>query len=149
MVLVLPDERDGLASLESRMDAAAFDGWLAALHTTEVEVSLPRFEIDPPSALSLRGPLQELGMVSPFDDRADFGGMTREALYIDDAYHKAFVEVNEEGTEAAAATGIVMNLATAVPQTAMFRADHPFLFFIRDTVSGAVLFMGKVLDPVA
>jgi serpin B len=147
MVLVLPDERDGLASLESRMDAAAFDGWLAALHPAEIEVALPRFEIDPPGAMSLEGPLRELGMALPFEADADFGGMTRDtSLYIDDAYHKAFVEVNEEGTEAAGATAIVMVEASAMMPPA-FRADHPFLFFIRDTVSGAVLFMGKVLDP--
>ncbi len=84
-----------------------------------------------------------------FDREADFTGISSERpLFIFDAYHKAFVEVNEEGTEAAAATGVVMGLESArVSPTTTFRADHPFLFLIRDLRNGSVLFLGRVMNP--
>ena len=97
-----------------------------------------------------------MGMPNAFDDKnnpnytgdADFSGMTgRTNLFISHVLHKAFVEVNEEGTEAAAATAVVMSLRGIPEPPPVFRADHPFIFMIRDNTSGGILFMGKVLNP--
>ena len=90
-----------------------------------------------------------LGAELIFSDAADFSGIASEPTTISEVVHKAFVEVNEEGTEAAAATGVVMRKCAAVvpTQPVVFKADHPFLFFIRDTSSNAVMFAGRVLEP--
>jgi len=90
-----------------------------------------------------------MGMTDAFDeDKADFSGMSgKKDLFITAVLHKAFVEVNEEGTEAAAATGVVVGLTAAPPRQPVFRADHPFLFLIRDLRSNSILFLGRVMDP--
>jgi serpin B len=99
------------------------------------------------TAFTLNEVLIALGMTDAFGDKADFSGMdgTKELL-ISKVLHKAFIEVNEEGTEAAAATAVVMKLR-AMPQSIEFRADHPFLFIIRENQTGAILFMGRMLKP--
>lgn len=127
-----------LAGLLDRIHAARMQ---------EVQVFLPRFKMTVTPNLQ-RG-LQQLGLSDAFSPRlADFSGMTgSQDLYIGAAAHKAFVEVNEEGTEAAAATGLVMRATSAVMDPTVFRADRPFVFAIRDRVSGTVLFMGRVVDP--
>ena len=156
MVLLLPNERDGLGALEQALTAERLSGWIGALQPAQVEVELPRFRIDPPASVPLKDTLRTMGMPIAFTPQADFTAMSAattpdEQLYIDNVFHKAFVEVNEEGTEAAAATAVVMRArgggAGAAPPTPRFVADHPFLFLIRDTRSGAVLFMGRVADP--
>ena len=154
MVLVLPDAPDGLAALESSFTAARLDGIVASLAPTRVHVSLPKFEVDPPGALGLGAVLAKLGMADAFSPAmADFTGIAnppdpRDRLFISEVFHKAFVKVDEKGTEAAAATAGVMDRAGAVMvQPAEFKADHPFLFFIRDNASGMILFMGRVADP--
>jgi serpin B len=158
MTVVLPDAVNGLDAVEQRLTPATLDGWLAGLRTTEVIVSFPRFEIDPPAAIPLVAPLQELGMALPFDrERADFTGIAAppdpgDRLYVEKVFHKAFVKVDEKGTEAAAATAVDVNaMATSVPapNPPEFRADHPFLFLLRDVASGTILFMGRVSDPAA
>jgi serpin B len=113
----------------------------------EIIVSLPRFTLE--AEFSLMPVLCDLGAELAFSDEADFSGIGEEPLQISEVVHKAFVEVNEEGTEAAAATGVMMGLcATAQPaEPLVFKADHPFLFFITDRDTGAVLFSGRVLDP--
>jgi len=90
-----------------------------------------------------------MGMADAFDSgRADFSGMTGDRdLFISAVVHKGFVDVNEEGTEAAAATAVVMTRERMPPPAPVFRADHPFLFLIRDTKTGAILFFGRILDP--
>jgi len=88
-----------------------------------------------------------MGMPTAFTDAADFSGMTgNRELFIDKVIHQAFIEVNEEGTEAAAATGVSMRLSAAMPGE-VFRADHPFIFLIRDMDTGVILFMGRMTDP--
>jgi serpin B len=146
MIIVLPTARDGLPALEKKLDSVAFDKLLKTLHSTGVDVWLPRFKVE--QQLELGSTLASLGMPSAFSaSSADFTGMTAEkGLFISAVIHKAFVEVNEEGTEAAAATGVVMGIES-VQQTASFRADHPFLFALRDSKSGAVLFLGRLVDP--
>ena len=120
---------------------------MEALHPARVDVALPRFKMT--AELELSSTLSALGMPLAFDDKkADFTGITRaEPLFISQVRHKAFVEVNEEGTEAAAATGVVMTTRSAPALPQVFRADHPFVFLIRDVATGTVLFMGRVTDP--
>jgi serpin B len=150
MTVVLPDHRNGLGELERTLSLDAFGRYTEGLHPQQVKVVFPRFRLDPPSSLSVRGALSSLGMRLAFTDHADFGGMVANApLMIDEVYHKAFVQLDEEGTKAAAATAVVMAPAgVAEPRSVPeFRADHPFLFLIRAVDSGAILFLGRVSDP--
>jgi serpin B len=154
MTIVLPAAADGLAAVEARLSPAVLDAWIGALAPTNVVVSLPKIEIDPSSALSLGGVLSALGMPLAFSEsEADFSGMVSSpapGLYLSKVFHKAFVKVDEKGTEAAAATAAVMmprSVQRQVQPPPEFKADHPFLFFLRDTKSGAILFMGRVSDP--
>jgi serpin B len=116
-------------------------------------VALPRFAVD--TGATLRPILEALGMESAFDPgAADFSGMadldaTGEELYVDDVYHDATVTVDETGTEAAAATAAVIDFTSAPPTEFEFVADRPFLFAIRDRPTGAVLFLGRVVDAGA
>ncbi|MEW6277877.1 MAG: serpin family protein [Candidatus Eremiobacterota bacterium] len=147
MDVLLPRERDGLARLEKSISADALTGWARKAHPAQVRVSLPRFTVR--SRLELSKVLGAMGMPLAFGTGADFSGMdgTRE-LSIGKVFHQAVVEVNEEGTEAAAATAVVMVRSTsAQPGPEVFRADRPFLFLIRDTRSGAILFMGRLVQP--
>ena len=153
MQILLPKERDGLAALERSLTV----GMLETLDKTsfhQVNVSLPKFTIDPPMPLALKPELTKLGMVRAFQDDAEFPHIAHmppgEGLALSDVFHKAFVEVNEEGTEAAAATGVVMIRTTSIHKPVPpkdFVADHPFLFFIRDKRNGTILFVGRVSSP--
>jgi len=153
MMVVLPDRADGLAAVEQSLSAAKLEAWTRALAPENVALSLPRFEVSPPT-LEMGAKLVELGMPNAFDrDKADFTGIAnpsdpRDRLKIDKVFHKAFVKVDEKGTEAAAATAVVMARGGGPPPKALeFRADHPFLFFITDKTTGLVLFIGRVADP--
>ncbi len=148
--LLLPKKEDGLAALEASLSSPAVEGWLAKLTRQRVQVSLPRFKVETSSELSKT--LSAMGMPSAFEPKlADFSGIaTDRKLYLSAVIHKAFAEFNEEGTEAAAATAAVVMRATAVyaqRPPVVFRADHPFLFLIRDLRSGSILFMGRVEYP--
>jgi serpin B len=148
LLVVLPAEKDGLASLEAQWAAGdAYQQVTGGLrHEKEVVVSLPRFEVA--AEFKLKPVLCDLGADLAFSDHADFSGIAEERLKISEVIHKAFVEVNEEGTEAAAATAVGMVRCIAMPAPAkVFWADHPFLFFIRDRNTNAVLFSGRLLDP--
>jgi serpin B len=156
MVIVLPDEEDGLAELETGLDAARLEAWIAGMRRERVAVSLPSFTVDPPAPLALAAPLRSLGIELAFDrERADFTGLANpsdpaDRLYISEVFHKAFVKVDEKGTEAAAASAVMMaRVASAEAPPKEFRADHPFLFVIRDQKTGAFLFLGRVADPAA
>ena len=153
MYVLLPDKRDGLAELERSLPAKlkALQPKLAA---AEVSVSLPKFVIDPAEPLQLADVLVALGMKDAFDaKKADFTGIgtppdPNNKLYISSVLHKAFVKVDEKGTEAAAATAVEMlEGAGAPPPSVPFTADHPFVFFILDRETGLMLFMGRVVDP--
>lgn len=146
MDIILPKEKTDLLQVEQSLTDAQVRKWLGQLAKREVLVTLPKFKMTVDVRMS--EVLSAMGMPLAFSGDADFSGMTgREQLCISEVYHKAFVEVNEEGTEAAAATGLVMR-ATAMPvQPAEFRADRPFHFMIRDAGTGTVLFMGRVMDP--
>ena len=149
MSFVLPRAQDGLAAVEARLDDATLASWLGAGETTVVGVSLPKFTIDPAEPARLSDELKAMGMPTAFDrGAADFTAMAAERLYISQVFHKAFVKVDERGTEAAAATSVDMvPMAVVPPPPSEFRADHPFLFFLRDLPSGVILFAGRVERP--
>jgi len=148
MVVVLPDAKHGLPGVESALNAGSLGALLGKMGFTELaEVQLPRFKVT--ARYDMVEKLKALGMKLPFENEADFSGIApKEPLKISKVIHKAFVDVNEEGTEAAAATAMTM-VAGCIPTSApkRFIADHPFLFFIRDTATGAILFMGRLADP--
>lgn len=155
MVWLLPATRSGagaLAAVEAQLSQESLARWRSALTEVSVEVQIPRFRMAPPT-IRLSDTLQELGMPLAFDAHADFRGIADlpDGLYISEVFHKAFVEVNEEGTEAAAATAVVMVTRRAGPapqaEPPRFIADHPFLFLLMDRRTGAVLFVGRVTDP--
>ena len=146
MLILLPREIGGLEKLETRLTRETLDRWINNLRMREVIVCLPRFEMTFPFRLD--DTLQTLGLVDAFDmNKANFSGMdgSRE-LYIGAVLHKAFVAVDEKGTEAAAATAVIMQLrAMTIPPT--FRADHPFVFLIRENSTGSILFLGRMVAP--
>ncbi len=149
MLVLLPRQVEGCGALENMLSAAMSSRSLSQMKQQKVELFLPRFKLE--SDFKLNGALANLGMKDPFGPKADFSGMDgARDLYISDVFHKAWGEVNEEGTEAAAATGVVAALASvrrAPPPIPVFRADHPFIFLIRDTRSGSVLFLGRFAHP--
>jgi serpin B len=152
MVIVLPDDPKGLPAVEKALTAEALDGWLTSAKSTRVALGVPRFKIEPGEAIQLRKPLETLGVVTAWDaSKADFTGMAPKdaQLVISDAFHKAFIAVDEAGTEAAAATAVSMRAGSAAPvdEPVPFVADHPFLFLIRDTKTGTILFLGRLVKP--
>ncbi|MGA2575494.1 MAG: serpin family protein [Bryobacteraceae bacterium] len=145
--ILLPKTNDGLAELERSIKPDELSGWFGALTSHKVETAIPKFRAD--SAFSLKDMLSRMGMADAFGRTADFSGIDgRRDLLVANVVHKAFVDVSEEGTEAAAATGITVRpMAMRRQEQTVFRADHPFAFFIRDTASGAILFEGRLLQP--
>ncbi len=145
MVLLLPEETGGLPALERNLNTATLADWLASMRRQEVDVMLPRFRVE--SQFQLNQALAALGMKEAFEPTADFSGMDPERrLFLSAVIHQAFVEVNEEGTEAAAATGAVMQVTSMPMPPKVFRADHPFIFIIMGP-NDEILFMGRVEDP--
>jgi serpin B len=144
MVVFLPREVDGLRDLERSLTATSLRTWLGQIRTEGINVSLPRFKMT--AGFQLDEILQAMGMTDAFNSSlADFSGMTgNRRLFIDAVLHKATLDVNEEGSEAAAGTAVVMKKG---PMPPVFNADHPFLFIIRDTASGSILFIGRLVDP--
>ncbi len=149
MVVLLPDAVEKLPDLEAKLSAPNLSRWLSELRTREVQVYLPRFELT--SQFALAEALKAMGTTRVFGPaEADLSGMSREkGLYLSTVIHKAVVEVNEEGTEAAAATETDFKKSEP-PFSAdpvIFRADHPFVFLIRDERTGSVLFLGRLVNP--
>ncbi len=149
MVIILPREKDGLINLERQLTLEKINSWLPGWRPREVEVYLPKFKLE--AAFMLADTLKEMGMPAAFDQKsADFSGMAdfpaAYQLYISKVIHKAFVDVYEEGTEAGAATGMFMDAGgRSLPE--IFRADHPFIFLIKDNKTGAILFLGRYVKP--
>jgi serpin B len=151
MIILLPRDREGLNALEAGLTPIRLDAWLREIRSEEVTVTFPRFRFTTDSEIS--DILKSLGMTEAFDpEKADFSGMTTaETLFISAVLHKAFIAVDEEGTEAAAATAVAM-VATAMPikkEPKVFTADHPFVFMIRHRETGSILFLGRLFDPSA
>jgi serine protease inhibitor len=145
--VLLPKANDGLRDLEKSLTPEMLSQWLGALQSHKVEVGLPKFRAE--SQFSLRDALSQMGMPDAFTGAADFSGIDdRRDLTLSDVLHKAFVDVSEEGTEAAAATGgTVTFVAMLNAPRKVFRADHPFAFLIRDAQSGVILFEGRLATP--
>lgn len=144
MVLVLPAEGT-LDDFEASLTGDKLAAITSGMTDHGVSVMLPRFKIE--SQFDLGDKLSKLGMVDAFTGAADFSGMNgKGGLYISAVIHKAFVDVNEAGTEAAAATAVIVG-ETSAPEPAEIHFDRPFLFFIRDVATGTVLFFGRVEDP--
>lgn len=152
MVAILPKARDGLAAIEAELTDVKLGEWLQKLDTSSppdhvqgVFVELPKVQMDRDH--DLVDPLKAMGMGIAFDRyRANFRGMSDEQLFISDVLHKTFLRIDEKGTEAAAATAVVMSGESSGPEL-HFRADHPFLLLIRDRKTGAILFLGRIVEP--
>lgn len=147
MLLLLPKRIDGLKQLEDSLSIENIELWRNNLAKTKVIISIPKFKMDYKNLL--KKTLTDMGMVDAFIyPQANFAGMDGRTdwLFIDNVIHQAYVEVNEQGTEAAAATAVGV-VGGAPPPPPTFRADHPFLFLIQDDKTGSILFIGRVTDP--
>jgi serpin B len=147
MLVVLPRARDGLAAVEQSLSAQRIGQWRSRLRAREVEVSLPKFQIE--AFFSLKPAMEALGMKRAFAPDADFSAMAgtdRGDLFLHAVLHKAMVTVSEEGTEAAGASA-VEPAQSLPPDMATFYADHPFLFAICDMRNGSILFLGRLVRP--
>jgi serpin B len=166
MVLIAPMAHDGLNAIEEKLSSAKLDEWVGKLKQRQTQIVLPTFKLETEYALGEggtdpKGILPAMGMKRAFTDprlenSADFSGMhvpasPMDALYIGKVIHKAFLEVNEKGTEAAAATAVAMSSPASLPRTEpfnpVFKADKPFLMLIRHDATGAILFMGRMMTP--
>ncbi|MBU1200928.1 MAG: serpin family protein [Nanoarchaeota archaeon] len=149
MIVILP-KTDDLEIIEESIDATKVVEWKGLLREQRVDVYFPKFKFE--TTYSMAETLANMGMPTAFTDSADFSGMTgKKDLMISKVIHKAFVEVDEKGTEAAAATAIIMQVTSIQNPTPIpiFRADHPFIFLIQDKATGEILFLGRVSDPNA
>jgi serpin B len=154
LTIVMPDDVEGLSGLEKALTADKLAKWTDALAVENLRVALPKFELSAEQAMSLGATLRALGMSAAFErDKADFTGIASppkkaDRLSIAEVFHKAFVKIDEKGTEAAAATAVVAVSGAGVPPAPRdFAVDRPFLFFVRERISGMILFMGRVADP--
>ena len=149
LLVLLPDATDGLAQLEQRLTADNLNRWLSLLQHQEAQVFMPRFRLA--SVIRLEDTLRSMGMTSAFAAKqADFSGMNgRHDLFLSAVIQKVFIDVNEKGTEAAAATEVEVKSAGGIGPPQVFRMDHPFLFLLRDNQVGTILFMGCVWNPLS
>jgi serpin B len=150
MLVFLPNDMNGLAKLEQGLSADKLKNWMDQMDYTDVQVRFPKFKLSYDA--SLKAVLSEMGMPLAFTDGADFSGISgARDLAIDDVVHKAYIDIDEKGTEAAAATGVVVSLTSLVEESDVppyyFLADHPFLFMIVDKTTDSILFMGRYADP--
>lgn len=148
MVVFLPQKKDGLPDLESKLNTETLKIWISKLIQQQVNVFFPKFTTT--QNIDLKKILNDLGMVDAFTENADFSGIEpKNELYITDALHKAFIDVDELGTEAAAATAVSVDVTSILPPKIIpeFRADHPFIYLIKDNQTGSILFMGRLKRP--
>jgi len=144
MLVILPKEND-ISIVDSSLNDLNIQDWNSGLQEIKINIDIPKFKFK--TEYNLNNILTKMGMIDAFSDiDADFSGMDgTKSLFISDVLHKAFVEVNEEGTEAAAATAVILTTSVV---TTTFNADHPFVFLIQHESTGAILFMGKIMNPV-
>jgi serpin B len=147
LLVLLPDEIERLSGLEAELSTDNLSRWQSALRKQEVRVHMPRFTLT--SQFQLGNVLKAMGMTRVFTPgEADLTGMSSEQeMFVSAVIHKAFVDVNEEGAEAAAATGVEVKSEESIEGPAVFRADHPFVFLIRDNRTGSILFLGRLANP--
>ncbi len=147
MDVILPDEADGLTEVMARLGGSGFSSWINAMTEKELQVSFPRFKYG--FRLTLKEILTDMGMGIAFTDAASFSNISEQYdLLINEVTHQSFIETNEEGTEAAAATVVEVG-TTSVPVILVFNMDHPFIYIIRETTTNSIIFMGRVSDPSA
>jgi len=149
MLVVLPKKKDGLREVENALSKGRLKVWTSTMHPRDIIVYLPRFHVT--SEFTLDRVLASMGMVDAFDpQKADFSGMDGQkgTLFIGVAIHKAYADINEEGTEAAATTAAGIRTTSMPIPPPVFRADRPFLFMIRHNATGIVLFMGRIANPL-
>ena len=149
MVVILPDKPNGLSALEKSLSVEKINSWMKKMQRQEINLSLPKFKLE--TKYDLVPTMKSLGVKDAFTvGDADFTALSiapgAEKLRITGVFHKAFVKVDEEGTEAAAATGIVFK-TESVRIVPSFKANHPFLFLIRDKKTNTILFLGRVMNP--
>nr|XP_055148035.1 serpin B3 [Symphalangus syndactylus] len=148
MIVLLPNEIDGLQKLEEKLTADKLIEWtsLQNMRKTRVDLHLPRFKVE--ESYDLKDTLRTMGMVDIFNGDADLSGMTgSRGLVVSKVLHQAFVEVTEEGAEAAAATAVVVELTSTLSTNEEFHCNHPFLFFIRQNKTNSILFFGRFSSP--
>ena len=148
MLILLPKDRDGLEFIEDSMNMQELNFIRSMMILQPLTVQIPKFEFE--TKYDLIGTLENLGVHDAFDENnADFKGMTDEQVYLDKAVHKAFVNVNEEGTEAAAITALVVQAQSGPPEPKhKFIADHSFMFIIQEKNTDEILFIGRLVNPL-
>ncbi len=148
MIILLPKNND-LSSTIDTIDSDMFSEWTESMVETKVDIYLPKFKVE--TSYTLKNYLIELGMNIPFTSAADFSGITGgKDLFISQVIHKAFIDVNEEGTEAAAATAVIMVLTSnGGSSRIVFNCNHPFIYLIQHKQTETILFMGSISDPLA
>jgi serpin B len=147
MDVILPDDHDGISTVLPLINDTSFRGWIDLLNETKTEVIFPRFKYG--YKKELKEILSDMGMGIAFTDTADFSNISDLDLAISFVLHQAFIETNEEGTEAAAATVVGIYTTSAPSEPFKFNIDHPFLYVIRETTTNSILFIGRVTDPLA
>lgn len=146
MMLVIMPSAGKFSDFESGMTDAQLEAILGGMQDQMIHLQMPKFKVE--SEIDLKSVLASLGMNNALDTNADFSGMDgRKDLYISDVLHKAYVNVDENGTEAAAATGVVVGLMAVPAEVLNVTIDHPFLFFLIDPQTKAILFMGRMMNP--
>ena len=148
MLVFLPKKNDGIETMEKSLNKEFYSQILKSLKVSNVDLSLPKFKTTLDFKLDIA--LKKMGMPFAFDGNADFSGMDgRKDLYIYHVLHQAYINVNESGTEAAAATAVIINdLSYHFPSSQVeFNANHPFIYLIKDNNTGSILFMGKIMNP--
>jgi serine protease inhibitor len=147
MDLVLPDDQDGVNSIIPLINDNSFKEWLNQMGEREADITFPRFKYG--YKKQLKDVLTDMGMGIAFTENADFSNISIINLLINDVTHQAFIETNEEGTEAAAATIVDVGLTSMPPPPFILNIDHSFFYIIRETTTNTILFMGRVVDPLA
>lgn len=146
MDVILPDDKEGLSSTLALINNGDYELWVNQMAEREIEVSFPRFKYG--FKRTLKDILSDMGMGIAFTEFADFSNISEQYdLLLNDVAHQTFIETNEEGTEAAAATVVTVGTESMPPPPIEFRMDHPFLYIIRETSTNSILFMGRVSDP--
>lgn len=146
MLIILPHKFNYLKKVEKMLDKESFSELTKAMMIKNVDLKMPKFKYE--TSISLKQPLSNMGMESAFSHEADFSGITgSKELFIQEVVHKAIIKIDEEGTEASAATGVIMSKSSFAPESIDFKIDHPFLFFIKENSTNTILFSGKVIKP--
>jgi serine protease inhibitor len=146
MDVILPDAHNGLNNIMSSVTGAGFTSWISQMTSIKTDVSFPRFKYG--FKKKLKDVLSDMGMGIAFTDAADFSNISEQYdLLLNEVTHQSFIETNEEGTEAAAATVVEVGVTSMPVSPMVFKMDHPFMYIIRETTTNSIIFMGRVADP--